>query len=251
MIAKLKTSFLYLLMLLPMHVFAAPIYYYPYLSGTLGAGQGNLSTSNPSIRYAGLLDQYPLASQYSKSILYGLNGGVQFANEEKCFAIDIGLGIYSEPNYNYRGSLNETDDATIMLANYRFNVSTLRLMVEAQFNIVLGSFSPFISGGLGAARNYANNYSESPNTSSLYIPLPPFQSQTTTQFAYQLGGGVSYLFNTTKKPLAYKQERVSLGYRYVNSGQVPFGTRGSVYPHTLNVGNLWQNEIYFSYTHLF
>ena len=112
-------------------------------------------------------------------------------------------------------------------------------------------FVPFINIGIGSAWNRLNGYKESPVDSTGYVALPPFQSHTNSNFAYQVGLGVGYAFNFDRYEADYQHERISLGYRYVNLGDASFGTRGAVYPYSLDTGRLISNEAYLTYTHLF
>lgn len=253
----LKHSLL-LLLLLPGPSFAS-VYYYMYLGGSLGGSSGQISASDPSITYADgtITDTYPLNRRNSIRSIFSLNGGYELMGLEGNPTFDIGIGVYSTPTgYAYNGNLIETDTAAggagVTLYNYSYRVSSTRIMLEGQINFVLGNFSPFINAGIGSAWNNASSYDESPAGAATYPPLPSFANKSMTNFAYQGGVGISYLFSTgAYREDEFKPERLSLGYRYANLGSAGFGTRGATYPYPLNIGTLTTNDIYLSYTHFF
>jgi opacity protein-like surface antigen len=243
-----------IIFLFPASVFAANGHI--YLGGTIGASVAEVGNSNPRINYYDgfLTDAYPIHRSHATTAIIGLNGGYEFVGEGLTPAIALGLGIYGTPGeYDYKGQLVETaeGDPSSTLYNYKYNINSTRLMLEAQFTWMLERFEPFINIGVGSAWNRISGYKESPVDSTGYVPLPPFQSRTNTNFAYQVGLGVGYAFNFSRCMSNYQHERISLGYRYVNLGDASFGTRGVVYPYSLDTGRLTSNEVYLTYTHLF
>lgn len=219
-----------------------------YLDGSIGPSYAKLSKSNPQISYqSGVLitDAYPLNSNRSLSAILSLNGGYEFTGEHWRPAIALGFGAYFNPNdYHFNGQVIETaaGNASTTLYNYRYKMKSTRAMAEIQLTMMLPNVSPFISFGMGSAWNRVSHYSETAVTSSGYSPAPSFHSQTNFNFAYQVGAGLSAAFN---------QERFSVGYHYVQSGETSFGTRGSAYPYRLQTGSLMSDDVYFNYTHLF
>ena len=250
---KMHHSWL-MLLFCPALASADPMFYHFYAGATLGASQGKLGNSSSTIRYSTITDMYPTTSSSSTSASGGLNGGVEFFDENMNFSIAAGLGLYTAQNYKYNGNLVEMADddpsTRTSLYNYRYKVGSTRIMVEGQLNWLIENFAPFINVGVGGAWNTASNYSELPDVIS-YPPLPPFSSNTTSSIAYQAGVGLSYLFNTTKGYSYFKSERLSLAYRYTSLGKVQFGNRGSAYPYSLDTGNFKTNEVYLQYVHYF
>ncbi|MHB1222304.1 MAG: outer membrane protein [Gammaproteobacteria bacterium] len=227
-----------------------------YLGGTIGASRAEVGNSNPQINYYDgfLTDVYPIRENHITTAILGLNGGYEFVGTGYAPAIAVGLGIYGTPrDYDYKGQLIETalGDPSSALYNYKFHVNSVRVMAEAQFTWMLNKFIPFINIGIGPARNRLSGYTESPVDSTGYVALPPFQSHTNTNLAYQVGLGVGYAFNFKKCISDYQHERILLGYRYVNLGNASFGTRGVVYPYRLDMDRLTTNEVYLTYIHLF
>ena len=222
-----------------------------FLGGTIGLNKARMGNNNTTINYydGNLTDAYPLNRNDANTATIGINSGYEFQGSGLIPAIALGLGIYGTPvGYDYKGQLVETaiGDPSSTLYDFKYHVHSTRLLLEAQFTwALLEKFAPFINMGIGPARNRLSGYEETPVDNTGYVPLPPFQSHASTDFAYQLGLGVGYAWGN------YQQERISLGYRYVNLGNTTFGTRGDVYPYRLDTGRLTSNEVYLTLTHLF
>lgn len=227
-----------------------------YLSFVSAASTGWVGQNNPQITYysGGLNDAYPPTGTHTNAAQFGGNGGYEFVGKGRVPAIAIGLGLYGTPvGYTYRGQVIETalGDAPNTLYNYRYTINSTRLMVETQFTWMVRSFTPFINLGIGPTWNHLNNYHEFPVSSTGFVAVRPFRSNTVTNFAYQAGLGIGYAFSFFPHTCDFKSERISVGYRYENLGNNSFGTRGSVYPYALKVGRLQTNDVYMTYTHLF
>lgn len=229
-----------------------------YLSGSLGASRSNPGNTAPKIIYYSttLTDHYPMSASHSTALGLGINVGYELF--ENCLrpqmGFAFGLGFYETGNYQYKGQLIETAflGPTSTLYNYQFRINSNRLMAEAKMTWLLGHFVPFVDIGVGAAWNHLGGYRETPVDASGYISLPPFQTNTNTNVAYQLGFGLGGAFNFPScEKKDFQHERIALGYRYANLGSASFGTRGSVYPYHLDTSNLTANEFYLIYMHLF
>jgi hypothetical protein len=226
-----------------------------YLSGSLGPSIAIVGAAGPQIIYLGGLvaDSYPVNSMHASATTISLSGGYEFVGINLKPAISIGMGVYRNLSaYGYKGQVIESvgNGLGVPLYNYRYNINSTRLMAEMQFTWILGQFSPFVNMGAGTAWNQATSYSET-LTSNAVTSIPGFKSSTTANFAFQLGLGLSYLFNFSKAKSDFQTERLSIGYRFTDVGDVMFGTRGATYPFNLDTGRLKISDIYLSYTHLF
>ena len=227
-----------------------------YLGATVGASRAKLSKSHPRISYeSGVLitDAYPLKSNHAWSVSVNVNGGYEFTGAHWRPAIALGVGGYFTPeDYHFHGRVIETAEGgpSSTLYNYKYKINNTRVMAEIQLTWMLRYLSPFISFGVGPAWNKAESYKEKAVNGSGYPPISPFRSHTHLNCAYQAGLGISFGFNWCNRS-GFLHERISLGYHYVHSGKTSFGTRGSAYPHRLDMGTLSSNDIYFTYTHLF
>lgn len=227
-----------------------------YLGVSAGATWGYLGNNNSKVVYEGnqVTDTYSLTNRSSTTAVVGANGGYEFTVNDDKMAIALGIGAYTTPgHYTYRGNVSEavTGFQTTTLYSNKFTVTSTRVMAEAQFTWLFEQLSPFLNLGLGSAWNYFNHYTETPSTNNGFVALPPFKSNMSKTFAYQVGLGVGYLFNFVEQQSIVKHERLSVGYRLVGLGDVSSGTRGTAYLHTVSFGTLTSNEVYVTYTHLF
>jgi hypothetical protein len=226
-----------------------------YIGTSLGAGMMTVAHRSPVITYDEvIMDAYPLNKNHASAPIMSLNAGYEFSGVKWKPAIAFGLGVYGNlANESYHGQLIETveGDESSTLYNYSYDINSTRVMAELQLTWMLGQVSPFINVGVGPAWNKMNGYMEMAVDSTGYPALPPFQSQTHVNIAYQAGFGVSTAFNFAGSQSPVSQERISVGYRYVNLGSTSFGTRGADYPYSLDTGLLKTNEVYLGYTHLF
>ena len=227
-----------------------------YIEISTAASYATLSHSSPKITYVSgtlITDAYPLNHLSPTSPLIGLKGGYEFSGKEWNPAIMLGLGFYSTLTpYHFNGSLIETatGNNSNKLYTYRYHVASSRLIAEAQFTWMIKTWLPFVQLGVGPSWNSMRQYAEMAATSDGYVPLPPFQSSTMARLAYQVGVGIGKSFNFSSQNTDF-QNRISVGYRYANLGRTSFGTRGALYPYSLNTGTLATNDLFLSYAHLF
>lgn len=228
-----------------------------YIGVSIASSFAKPGIHSPQISYLSgdtITDDYPLSKKNASTAIFGANGGFEFTGAQGKPSIALGLGLYSNlVDYSLQGQVIETaaGDASSILYNYAYDVNSKRLMAEIQLSWTFYKLSPFLNFGLGSAWSRMNNYHEMSTNTIGFPPLPPFQTHTNTNFAYQAGFGVNMAFPGVGAKSGLPQERISLGYRYVNLGTASFGTRGADYPYTLNSGLLQTNEVYLGYTHLF
>lgn len=224
------------------------------LSIATGSSTAGISTSSPEINYYGgsLLDSYPLNSKNDTAAVFDVLAGYEFPHSGFIPSIGLSLGVYATTHYDYNGKLRESAVGVPMstLYEYHFRLQNTRLMAQLQLFWLFDHLAPFLDVGIGSAWNHATHYGEDPINNSGYVVLNPFRSQTSQNLAYQFGAGIHYQWHCSSEQSA-SYERISLGYRYVNVGDTSFGTRGMNYPYVLSLGNLYANEVYLAYTHLF
>lgn len=233
---------------------------HPYVGAEAGATFAAVGKKNQTIFTGTSTDTYSTNSGTATTSLFAIQGGYEFAPMGNIPAIALGLGIYDMPStYNYRGQSVQTptNGSAASFYNYTFNINSARLMAEAQFTWAIGKFLPFVKLGVGPSWVQISNYAETPTNGTGPVTLPAFQSHTNSNLAYQLGLGVEYGFNFSKINAGFKdatgfmQDRIGLGYRYVNLGGAVFETRGNTYPYQLKLGKLQTNDVYLTYKHLF
>jgi opacity protein-like surface antigen len=218
-----------------------------FVAGSLGAGFSSIENGSQRYTYAGgnFTDTYRVNGKEAVTLLAGVRGGFEFDGRGRIPAIAVGLGLYDTPTgYEYSGLVSEAPlgDPEYLLYRYTYNITVIRLMLEAQFIWHAAQWQPFILLGIGPSWNRLNGYEDSPVTQLGFAALPPFATSTTTALACEIGAGVAYQFTS--------QDRVAIEYRYVNTGSSSFGSRGTAYPFSLNPGRLSENDVLLTYTHL-
>lgn len=228
-----------------------------YVTGEFGLSGAKLGKSSPNIVYYNNLitDVYPANHNTTTTGLFGIRVGDEWAGQGIRPAVGIGLGMYGTPStYNFNGQVIETtqDGPSNELYTYKYKISNIRLMLETQLTWMGWlHFISFVNFGIGSSWNHSSNYHETVAMSDGYLPLPPFKSHTNKNFAYQVGLGLGYAFNIKNAKDGFQHERVTIGYRFINLGKVGFGTRGSLYPYSLNTKQFTANEFSLSLTYLF
>jgi opacity protein-like surface antigen len=192
--------------------------------------------------------QYVHTNNYYGAFLYGINGGYEFKLGSNGL-LSLGLGIYQTTDYHSRGQVWEVDapsGTSTHQFDYEYKIHSNRFMAEAQFGWQFAlkkiKLIPFVSFGIGPSLNFASYYSETavyPDASA----SPGFNSHINTSFAYQLGAGIAY-------PLT-NYNRLSIAYRYADSGKAHFSSREGYPAYQLDTGRIRANEVYIGYTHLF
>jgi opacity protein-like surface antigen len=226
----------------------------PYVGIEWGSDLITLGNSSPAISYHNnyLTDTYPLDNVHLSTTSLSLHGGFVLPQSRPDWMILLGLGWYKSLGATTaNGIVNETASggSTKALYNYSFSVCTQRLMLESQVQWQLTPhWAPYAEAGLGAAWNSASNYQEVATEG--FVTSSAFSNLTTNNLAYQAGLGLRYAFQLTQNQKNNLDDHVSVGYRYVNTGNVSFGDRGSSYPYSLNLGSLTLGEWYISIMHI-
>lgn len=227
-----------------------------YLGVDLTKSYGTLGDDDPAITYyqGYFTDAYPLNSSRSSTATIGLKSGYEFSGAGLRPAIAVGLGLYTTPNtYRYTGQLVETPlgSPSNDLFDYSFRVRSRRIMAETQLTWTLANhMASFVELGVGPAWTRLMDYQEVSNTANIQPNLSGFDSHTNNTLAYQVGFGLSYAFNMGQDT-QFQHERLAIGYRFVNLGNVSFASRGSDYPYTLSLGTLKTQDVYLNLSHYF
>lgn len=148
------------------------------------------------------------------------------------FAKNVGQSImqYSEPDF-----LNYT---------YDWKIYSDVLLASTKLNIVqYKRFLPYVTGGVGGARNKAGSYKETANPGITPRISPGFANKSTARLAYNVGAGID--FQVTPQIL------MTMGYEYQNLGNVSSGS--GVYTwagQALNLGSYQSNAALLSVSYL-
>ncbi len=104
------------------------------------------------------------------------------------------------------------------------DIQSLGLMVNTWYDIDTGSpWTPFIGGGLGAARISA----EMKSVSALGVTLPLSADDYDWAFAYQIGAGIGYAIS--------EKTTIQAGYRYFGTDKLSFTNERAEF-HNVTVG---------------
>lgn len=127
---------------------------------------------------------------------------------------------------------------------YDWDVSSDLLLASGKVNLFRANrILPYLSGGLGLARNQTSDYSELAFSGVTPRISPAFGDKSTNHFAYVLGAGVDV--NLTRQLI------LSLGYEYRNLGKVSSGSGVSTWSgQFLNLGSYESNAATLSATYL-
>lgn len=126
------------------------------------------------------------------SPVYGFSVGYKFHEN---FRADLSLDYRSSFKNNYTYSEIDEDGDTNTTA-YNTKVKSLVTMANFYYDIVeINGFTPYVTSGLGFARNKAGDSSEittNPNEDPVYVSYP---GKTYTDFAWKIGLGSKYIIN--------------------------------------------------------
>ena len=100
--------------------------------------------------------------------------------------------------------------------NFRYAVSSVPLLVVSTLQFPGERWIPYIIGGIGFAWNKTSNYYEEPSDpNNSALPMrSPFTPRGLIEFAYTVGGGLSYSLSALAS--------IALEYRYTNYGDAQF-----------------------------
>lgn len=117
----------------------------------------------------------------------------------------------------YSGSTTDTTSVPGATLSEKADIKSLVGMVNAYFDFpTVASFTPYIGGGVGMARNELGSTTISSGGTQLAV----IGGSTRTNFAWQVGGGVAI---SLLPAIA-----LDIGYHYLDAGKVESSTTGTV-----------------------
>ncbi|VEB33501.1 outer membrane protein [Legionella cherrii] len=166
-----------------------------------------------------------------------------------------GLFLQAGIEYDYFGNVRikglnavgiEPDTSTFY--NYSWRIQTQQVLAVAKLftttELTLGAphqFFPYLSVGLGAAFNNANEFSATTEETGSINITPTFNDHTQSAFSYTLGIGVDTPIN--------QQMRFGVGYRFsdfgkasLDEGQVVFQQYKAPVPFALSTAHTYANQ---------
>lgn len=131
------------------------------------------------------------------------------------YTVQLGLSYHYFSPMSVNGNLKQGISPPYYQANYTYAINSSQFLAEAilrrSWNQML---SPYVILGLGAAFNYAQNYST--NVPAYLTLTPSYSNRTRSSFSYAAGLGVDYLIDPKLS--------IGLAYRFVDLGAAGLGT---------------------------
>ena len=180
----------------------------------------------------------------SISVLAG-TAGVERVFSNKLW-VQLGLAGYVDAQISPEGHVWRFASPLFDTLSYAYNVHHSRVMAEGKFLTTFSQYQalhPYVSWGLGAAFNRANNYHEAPLIPDA-VPTLPFANNMQTSFTWGVGAGFDYTINS--------HVRVSAGYQFADLGSVSLGSTlaATTTTQTLYFPHLYTNQLRFQFTFL-
>ncbi len=157
--------------------------------------------------------------------------------------VQLGVSGYVDSQISPEGHVWLFASPAFDTLSYSYNVHHTRIMAEGKFLTTFKdyqSFHPYLSWGLGAAFNQAQNYQETALIAGA-VPTVPFANHTNTSFTWGVGAGVDYTLNP--------HVRLGVGYQFADLGSVSLGaTPAATNTETLSFPHLYTNQLRFQFT---
>jgi opacity protein-like surface antigen len=191
------------------------------------------------------VDLYSMNDHEQTPPMIALSGGYRWQRDQTWIpGYSLGLRYQHLFAQNLTGTIQQYSLAEFN--NYTYNWETSADVLSLYSKVDLFQYKrvmPYIDAGIGTSFNNASIYKETALTGVTPRISPSFQSQTQSNFAYNVGAGIDVLLSP--------QVIVSVGYDYQSYGSMASGNGQSTWSGTqLNLGNLASNTALLSVTYL-
>lgn len=164
------------------------------------------------------------------SPIYGFAVGYKFHEN---FRTDFSVDYRSSFENDY--TTTEVDDGITYTTTNKIKVKSLVYMANFYYDMdTMSGFTPYVTTGLGVARNSTNNYIANTRGSDGTFDSNVYPKKTTTDFAWKIGLGSKYEIN--------QDFDFDLRYQYADLGDFKTGNdgseslKGSIKSHEILVG---------------
>jgi opacity protein-like surface antigen len=189
-----------------------------------------------------LSNQYVANRDWHTAFAAGLSVGTDVYTNNR-FDLQLGASLGYTSAIKQSGMVNQLASPTFDTLNYKYNVNSFTAMGDATlFYLKSKTWQPYIDVRLGYANNVTSSYQETPRITGA-VPMTPFGSKGTNNFAYGLGVGLmmklSHLFS------------IGVGYQFEDLGCAALGlSPGQTSTSTPRVKHIYLNEalIHLSWT---
>lgn len=218
--------------LLPTFVFAGPR---PVISLSVGADHTNVFSTKSITFIPPFQNTYIGTHHYDTEAVLGIFLGEEIECRQ-AWTWQLGVSYFQNNEFTAEGNVYQFSDPAFNNFTYQYNIQSKRLAIETKISRAFQQiWHPYVSAGIGAARNDAYGYTELPNTSDAVPMTQPFASHTTTSFIYLVGLGMDVDLQ--------QHLRAGVSYRFVSLGQASLGsTPLQAAPNTLSHSHLNTNE---------
>ena len=212
----------------------------------VGAGFAKLGRTDDINLTGPIINTYKAKRNIRGSILLGWSAGYAMTTPRNDYEYSLGVANYYLQYPDVAGKVHPLSNISpnFDTLNYSYKVRSIPVFAEGQLKALkMGQMQPYVLGGIGASWNRVNTYQEKatdPNGTASPM-TSPFAGHSNTQFAYELGVGLS-LPATCKVAL-------SLGYRYFDLGRISLGTSDvQTTSERLSVGRIRTHALIFGVT---
>ncbi|MDP1573738.1 MAG: hypothetical protein Q8L78_02215 [Coxiellaceae bacterium] len=193
---------------------------------TSGVIATDLSNNNNVV-----IDQYNTVNTYNTNVkwnfLFGAGlgmGYIQYPYPFENFRMTIAPAFYYADMGTVSGIEHpDSSGGDFDTLNYNFDASSLALLLETHLAYTAYAWQPVFVLGVGGAENHLQNYSEyaTDSNGSASPTTAPFGNKWSTNFAYEVGVGISHpIFVGKSRTVAYN---IGLDYRYFYFGSGELG----------------------------
>lgn len=190
-------------------------------------------------------NRYSVTSPSQTDLLLG--AGVGYHIDRPGFTTHLGLNVYHLSSRVSGLNSPAINDGTYDTLTYSADGDSNALMFEPKLLWTTYSLQPYVLTGIGLAVNHFSHYQEN-NTvagSSAYPTTTPFNSQTHTGLAYEVGLGLQYTldYQTHAPSLAVDYRFMDWGKAglapYTNQASQTGLTFGHLQTTSINVSMIW------------
>ena len=196
------------------------------LNFILGSSFSQLSNKQYISPTSGLINSYNSKESVQFRPFYGF--GVEYDFDHittQPITFGLGLSFYYVDLGNISGI--ETPGVNILppppdTLTYKMQAKSSTILLEPKLIYTAFHLQPYIFGGVGYGWNSLSNFSEGTVPGSSATPsTSPYPNHTQTEFTYEAGLGLQYIFQECKnnRTIIFHIE-----YRYLNLGQSRLGT---------------------------
>jgi opacity protein-like surface antigen len=181
-------------------------------------------------------------NQPGAAAVWSLSGGYRWTRPIALFPrYSLGFRYQHFNSSKINGNIEQYSLPAFTNYNYHVNLYANTFILLGKLNLYqYHSFSPYVSAGLGQARNTVRSYNEQAYSGIIPRVSPAYHSTTNNNFTFNLGLGIDYTVN--------EKISLALGYEYANLGKTNSGPASGAdwYGEKLSFSTLTANIVSLS-----